>query len=76
MPRIIQGVYRDGRVELAEPPPDAGPSRVVVAFLDETEPVDLRARGIDEKQAADLRSRLSAFAADWDRPEMDAYDAL
>ena len=37
--------------------------------------VDLRARGIDEPQAADLRSRLSAFAEDWNRPEMDIYDA-
>ena len=27
-------------------------------------------------QAADLRHRLTAFAEDWQRPEMDAYDAL
>ena len=32
--------------------------------------------GIDEAQAADLRVRLSTFAEDWNRPEMDAYDAL
>ncbi len=38
--------------------------------------VDLRERGIDEVQAADLRSRLSAFAEDWLRPEMDIYDEL
>ena len=37
--------------------------------------VDLRAHGIGEAQAADLRSRLSAFAEDWNRPEMDIYDA-
>ena len=38
--------------------------------------VDLRERGIDEPQAADLRLRLTLFAEDWDRPEMTAYDEL
>ena len=32
--------------------------------------VDLRERGIDESQPADLRRRLAPFAEDWDRPEM------
>lgn len=36
--------------------------------------VDLRARGISRDQAADLRQRLSTFAEDWNRPEMDVYD--
>jgi hypothetical protein len=36
--------------------------------------VDLRSRGITEKQAADLRGRLSTFAEDGDHPEMDVYD--
>ncbi|MEM9906850.1 MAG: hypothetical protein AAF921_17665 [Cyanobacteria bacterium P01_D01_bin.44] len=38
--------------------------------------VNLAERGIDPEQAADLRSRLHTFAEDWNRPEMDAYDAL
>jgi hypothetical protein len=37
---------------------------------------ELPERGIDETQAADLRARLQAFAEDWERPEMEAYDAL
>jgi hypothetical protein len=36
--------------------------------------VDLRARGIGEAQAADLRTRLKTFAQDWDRPEASIYD--
>jgi hypothetical protein len=36
----------------------------------------LTARGIDERQAADLRQRLKPFGEDWDRPEMDVYDAV
>ena len=36
--------------------------------------VDLRARGIGEVQAADLRARLKTFAEDWNRPEASIYD--
>ena len=36
--------------------------------------VPLRTRGFGEAEAADLRSRLSTFAEDWDRPEMAIYD--
>ena len=41
-----------------------------------TAPIDFFERGIGEAQATDLRHRLSAFAEDWDRPEMAAYDEL
>jgi len=40
------------------------------------ERVELVDRGIDVAQAEDLRFRLSAFAEDWDRPEMDVYDQM
>lgn len=36
--------------------------------------IDLRVRGIDALAAADLRSRLGAFAEDWGSPEMASYD--
>jgi hypothetical protein len=36
--------------------------------------VELHDRGIDEIQAADLRSRLKSFAEDWERPEAAIYD--
>jgi hypothetical protein len=38
--------------------------------------VDLVSRGMTPEQAADLRHRLAAFVEDWERPEMDEYDAL
>ena len=69
----IEGTYKDGKVELAAKPPQVGQSRVLVTFL-EPSGVDLRARGIDEAQAAELRARLKAFAEDWERPEADIYD--
>jgi hypothetical protein len=76
MVKSVEGVYRDGRIELLEPAPAEAEGRVIVTFLAPPATVDLGARGIDEAQAADLRRRLSAFAADWEQPEMDAYDAL
>ena len=76
MVRSVEGVYRNGKIELAEPLAEAGGSRVIVTWVEPAHPVDLRERGIDESQAADLRRRLSALAEDWDRPEMAAYDEL
>ena len=40
----------------------------------EYQSVDLRARGMGETEAADLRARLKPFAEDWNRPEADIYD--
>ena len=71
----VEGGYRDGKVELLEPPPPNAAGRVLVTFLSPTT-IDLASRGIDERQASDLRRRLAAFAEDWDRPEMDVYDAF
>ena len=76
MVKSVEGVYRNGKVELAEPLPEAEGLRVIVTFLQSAGSVDLRERGIDESQAADLRHRLAPFAEDWDRPEMSAYDEL
>ena len=36
--------------------------------------IDLRERGIDEAQAAEIRACLASFAEDWESPEMDVYD--
>jgi hypothetical protein len=74
MLKTIEGVYREGRVELAERPEAVDEEvPVLVTFL-APHRVDLRAHGIDEAHAADLRARLSTFAEDWERSEMDAYD--
>lgn len=75
MLKSCEGVYRQGKVELLEAPPSDAEGKVIVTFLG-TGSVDLAERGFDEHQAADLRQRLKAFAEDWDRPEMDVYDAV
>ena len=74
-PKTVQGVFRNGRIELAETPVDVDEARVIVTFLPKGA-VNLLERGIDGDQAASLRTRLSAFAEDWELPEMGAYDDL
>ena len=74
MLRSVDGVYRDGKIELTEPPGDVqDETRVIVTFL-ETHLIDLQTRGINETQAAELRAQLGTFAEEWDSPEMELYN--
>ena len=71
----VEGVYRDGRIELTEVPTTiAEDTPVIVTFLT-SDYVDLRERDIDEGLAAELRAGFATFADDWDAPEMDIYDS-
>ncbi len=76
MVKSVEGVYRNGKVELIEPIAEAEGSRVIVTWVQQATPVDLREREISESQAADLRRRLAPFAEDWDSAAMNAYDEL
>jgi hypothetical protein len=40
----VEGIYRDGKIELLEVPADLEAARVIVTFLPGSVPVDLRAR--------------------------------
>jgi len=74
MLKTLEGAYRNGKVELAEVPMDiCEETRVLVTFL-EPHATELRARGIDEVHAAEMRARLATFVEDWDCPEMAVYD--
>ena len=74
MLKSVEGIYRKGRIDLAEAPADVqDETRVIVTFLG-PDSIDLPTRGIDEAQAADLRSRLASFVEEWESPEMDLYD--
>jgi len=76
MVRSVEGIFRDGKIELLEAAPTTGETRVIVTFLPTNSAVDLASRQIGPEQAESLRARLKAFEADWQRPDMDAYDAL
>jgi hypothetical protein len=70
----VEGVYVDGVIKLIEQPAQVPPgAHAIVTFLP-CNGVDLRAHGISAAEAAELRERLSAFAEDWESPEMSAYD--
>ncbi len=74
MSTTIEGVYRNGKIELSETPSDVCEgTRVIVTFLSPGS-IDLQERGIDEAQAANLRARFATFAEDWESPEMSIYD--
>ena len=74
MLKSVEGIYRKGRIHLAEAPADVqDETRVIVTFLGPSS-IDLPARGINESQAADLRGRLASFVEEWESPEMDLYD--
>jgi hypothetical protein len=75
MLKSIEGVFRAGKFQLAETPSAELEGKVIVTFLANGS-VDLAEREIDPEQASDLRGRLKAISADWDRPEMDVYDAV
>ena len=69
----VEGVYRDGRIELKSLPSNiAEEAKVIVTFIDAE--VDLAAHGIDRSQAEILRNNLATFADDWNSPEMSVYD--
>lgn len=48
MVKSVEGVYRNGKVELTEPIAEAEGSRVIVTWVHPATSVDLRERGIDE----------------------------
>jgi hypothetical protein len=74
MLKSIKGVYRNGKIDLIESHDDiSDETQVIVTFL-ESPAIDLRSRGINEVQAADLQARLATFAEDWSSPEMDLYN--
>jgi hypothetical protein len=68
----IEGIYKDGHVVLSMIP-NLSESKVLITFLG-TKEISLAERGIDERQALELRSKLSSITDDWNQPEMDVYD--
>jgi len=74
MLRTLQGVYRNGQVELDEAPEDVrNDTTVIVTFL-ESGLADLTSYNINREEAAALRENLASFAEEWDSPEMDIYN--
>ena len=76
MLETIEGIFRDGRVELLETPPYQVETRVFVTFLPSSTSPSAVSPLLTPPEAADLRVRLQSFAEDWNHPGMDVYDEL
>jgi len=68
----VEGVFKNGHVELLEEVRDIAESKVLVTFVDDLG-VDLAALGIDEDAAVELRAKFDTFD-DWNDPAMDIYN--
>lgn len=74
MPKVMEGTYRGGKVELTELVLGIAENTPVLVTFVEPPAVDLRALNIDAAQAAEARARFATFAEEWDSPEMSVYD--
>jgi hypothetical protein len=70
----VEGVYRNGRVELTEKPSGVPEGTWVIVTFVRSDSIDLESQGIDREQAKVLRASLATFLDDWDSPEMSVYD--
>jgi len=83
MLQTVEGIYRNGKVEVLEAPSKIMESRVIITFLDENGQknvpegeIKLEELGITRQDAAELRASFETFAEDWELPEMDIYDRM
>jgi hypothetical protein len=70
----VEGVYRNGRIELTESPNNVPEGTCVIVTFVESNDIDLASQGIDREQAQTLRASLATFSDDWNNPEMSIYD--
>ena len=73
MIQTVEGIFRNGKIELLEEPANIHEARVLVTFL----PGDLAHLGessFTPEELADLRGKLQSWEEDWNAPGMEAYD--
>lgn len=68
----VEGIYKDGKIELLETVSEAKQGKVLITFI-ETGDVDLRTLGISREEASELREKFAAFE-DWNDPALDVYN--
>jgi hypothetical protein len=68
----VEGLYRNGMVELLQSVEDVKQARVLVTFIENSD-LELSTLGIDRAEAVVLRETFATFE-DWNDPEMDIYN--
>ena len=67
----VEGIYKDGKIELLEKVSDIVQAKVLITFLENSD-IDLKTLGISENEAGELRAKFAAFE-DWNDPALDVY---
>ncbi|MDA1049540.1 MAG: hypothetical protein O3C40_03550 [Planctomycetota bacterium] len=78
MPQSIEGIYRDGKVELLEPAPAHAAGRVIVTFLPPSSQdvggktpqrsiMELRGKGADLWRGVDAATYVDELRSEWDQ---------
>ncbi|MDB9420110.1 hypothetical protein PN467_06135 [Microcystis aeruginosa CS-563/04] len=70
----VEGVYRNGRVELTESPNNVPEGACVIVTFVSSNDINLASQGIDREQAKTLSASLANFSDDWNSPEMSVFD--
>jgi len=68
----VEGIYKNGKIELLETVSEVKQSKVLVTFL-EANDIDLKTLGIDQKEASELVEKFASFE-DWNDPALDIYN--
>ncbi len=68
----VEGIYKDGKIELLETVSKVKQSKVLITFLESSD-IDLRTLGISQEEARELREKFATFE-DWNDPALDVYN--
>ena len=68
----VEGIYKDGKIELLETVSEVKQAKVLITFL-ETSDIDLKTLGISREEASELREKFATFE-DWNDPALDVYN--
>ena len=68
----VEGIYKDGKIELLETVSKVKQSKVLITFLESSD-IDLRTLGISQEEASELREKFATFE-DWNDPALDVYN--
>ena len=68
----VEGIYKDGKIELLETVSEVKQSKVLITFLESSD-IDLRTLGISQEEASELREKFATFE-DWNDPALDVYN--
>ena len=75
MLQSLEGIYRNGKIELREKPRRLRKARVIVTFLPEGREAAEKPN-LTRKEAAEWRAKLAAWEEDWNAPGMEDYDRV